>query len=113
MEAMMSFVTGIVLTFPTSDEDNIGIINEWVVSRGFQPMVQLDDTMRARKHPQMIVLGAGYNYFPESDFIEMLRSLNWEFDDFCMILNPENAECPFPVTKRSPQLDDIYAPHHP
>lgn len=70
----MSSVTGIILCARTY-EPGVAKVQEWIESQGFHRLVQFDEALSCGKHPQMEVLGAGYNYFPFLEFKNVLHDL--------------------------------------
>lgn len=86
----MGIVSGVVLCTSCAetqvgDEDSPVVlferIGEWLVSRG--QLNRVEDGFGGWKHPQMYVLGGGFNSFPEDEFAEFVMSLPWD--------NPENV----------------------
>lgn len=92
----MSFVTGFTLHYGNHEEtsDNIKKIIAWIEQRDFPPPHHVELMYGGTKHPQVTVLGAGYNYFPTDDFIAFFIELEkwwWEPETVVLILNPEEG----------------------
>ena len=99
----MSWVTGILIchsvmeTYRERDdgEDYYAIIveiNSWLHAKGYTALHRLDGHMRNGKHPQMIVWGGGYNYFPDNEFLEFFRTRDWESkEEVFLLFNPEDG----------------------
>jgi hypothetical protein len=82
----MSVVTGFVLVRALAEDilragrepGGIAEINRWLEEKGFvAPAEVADKHALSSKHPQFYLYTAGYNHFPEDDFIEFFRSLEW------------------------------------
>lgn len=98
----MSSVTGFVLVcsgsegmeWAESGPGNLARINAWLGERRFAPIVDLADKYAVgSKHPQLYLFAAGYNYFPEDEFITFFRVLRWNMPECCLLLlQPEEGE---------------------
>jgi hypothetical protein len=99
----MSVVTGIVIChscvegYEETDDgsDKYAVIeelNDFLKKYEKSPLHRLDEHMCNGKHPQMIVWGGGYNYFPNEEFLEFFRSRKWnEREEVFMVFNPEEG----------------------
>jgi hypothetical protein len=47
-------------------------ISTWLAERDFGPLTMVEDSFGGSKHPQMSVGGAGFNHFPEDDFVSFV-----------------------------------------
>lgn len=79
----MSVVTGVVLSTSCTEEDgpNLPAINAWLDQRGFRPLVQVEDGFGGTKHPQLMVAGAGFNYFDDAEFAAFVMDLEWDMPE--------------------------------
>ena len=97
----MSVVTGLVLVcsvgellnWAESQPGNIPSVNRWLSARGYEGLKELADaSATGNKHPQLLLYAAGYNHFPEDDFIEFFLSLQWESPERAiLLLQPEDG----------------------
>ena len=97
----MSVVTGFVLICAASEAlewaeaapGNVARINAWLGARGFAPLVDVAERHAVgSKHPQLCLFVAGYNHFPEDDFVAFFQSLLWEEPERCVLaLQPETG----------------------
>ena len=88
----MSVVTGAVLITSVSDELSAREIRQWLRGQDRGDFRPVEDYFGGPKHPQMIVLGIGLNYFSdiEKEFIEFVLSRPWQYpEDVVLILSPE------------------------
>ena len=77
----MSVVTGIVLVTSLwhKDKDCVVLANDWIEKEGFTPLtVGLEERCCKGKHPQIALMGGGYNYFPHERFEQFVQALPWE-----------------------------------
>ncbi|MGH7947335.1 MAG: hypothetical protein ACREF9_20370 [Opitutaceae bacterium] len=98
----MSVVTGFVLICSVGEDleraeappGNLARINEWLCHRGFSALVDLAEGHAVgNKHPQLFLYSAGYNDFPEDEFIAFFHTLMWETPERCvLVLQPEEGE---------------------
>lgn len=84
----MSIVTGIVLCHDYADDSTVAQINAWLLNAGFAELGDLTDYASGSKHPQMTILGAGYNHFPEEEFLEFFDTLPWQ-NKPVLVIRPE------------------------
>ena len=86
----MSSVTGLVLICSAGEPlewhehppGNIARINQWLRSHDFQEVADIaDEHATGNKHPQLLLYAAGYNYFPEDEFIDFFHTLRWDAPD--------------------------------
>jgi hypothetical protein len=97
----MSVVTGLVLVCSVGEQlnwaenqpGNIPSVNQWLSSRNFDGLEELADAAATgNKHPQLLLYAAGYNHFPEDEFIEFFRRLQWESPQRAvLLLQPEDG----------------------
>ena len=97
----MSVVTGLVLVcsvgellnWAESPPGNIPSVNQWLSDRSFDDLRELADTAATgNKHPQLLLYAAGYNYFPEDEFIKFFHTLQWESPERAvLVLQPEDG----------------------
>ena len=99
----MSMVSGITLQISCAEDyieqkegkDVIPIIeqiNKWLFARHFQPLASVEDHYSGSKMPQVLVYGAGYNYFPEDEFAEYIQKLIWRLpENVVLLINPEDG----------------------
>jgi len=84
----MSLVSGVTLQFSCAEDyveydgapdsyEILNSINVWLISRGFEALARVEDWFSGSKHPQVIVAGGGFNYFPEEEFAAYIFGLNW------------------------------------
>jgi hypothetical protein len=95
----MSVVTGFVLVCSLAEQigwaehppGSLEQINDWLASREFQGLADsADDHALGNKHPQFFLYMAGYNYFPEDEFIAFFQTLRWfEPERVVLMLQPE------------------------
>lgn len=70
-------MSGVVLCTSCVDEELWPRVDAWLVEHEFAPLARVDEQASGTKHPQMTIGVAGYNYFPELDFEQFVRSLPW------------------------------------
>jgi hypothetical protein len=97
----MSVATGLVLICSVSElmnwaEDppgNIPSVNQWLSDRRLDGLKELaDGGATGNKHPQLLLYAAGYNYFPEDEFIKFFHTLQWESPERAvLVLQPEDG----------------------
>ncbi len=106
----MSVITGFVLITSVSDGDdwsegttedeygnlppgpNIRKINEWLDKNKFGQIKDSAGDACGSRHPQISHFYAGYNHFPEDDFVEFFQTLAWECpENVVLLLNPEDG----------------------
>lgn len=96
----MSVVSGIVLCtscceIEANEDDPVILfekINAWLKERQFGNLKRVEDHFGGNKHPQMFVAGAGFNNFPEDDFVSFFYSLQWENpENVVLIIEPEEG----------------------
>ena len=106
----MSVVTSIALTCSLGEAlnwaekppGNVALINAWLAARKFGPLTDCARLASAGdKYPQFLMYLAGYNHFPEDDFVAFFRTVEWE--------NPENVVL---VLKPEDGRTRIYRPEH-
>lgn len=93
----MSRVTGIVLCASTYDSEFSGDepatwtpINAWLIERGFGELTFVEGNFGGNKHPQMLVAGGGFNYFPDDEFAEFVIGLPWQDPEtVVLVVQPE------------------------
>jgi hypothetical protein len=100
-EEDMSVVTGLVLVcsvgellnWAENQPGNIPSVNQWLSDRNFEDLKELADTAATgNKHPQLLLYAAGYNHFPEDEFIDFFRNLQWESPErVVLVLQPEDG----------------------
>jgi hypothetical protein len=82
----MSVVTSIVLMCALSEDvmaheeppGSIALINQWLAARKRQPLAEVaDQHASGDKHPEIYLYCAGYNHFPEDEFVAFFRTLAW------------------------------------
>ena len=67
-------------------------INEWLRNANFAPLLSVEDAYGGSKHPQVLIYGAGFNYFPETEFATFILSLPWECpENVVLLINPEEG----------------------
>jgi len=91
----MSVVTGAVLITSVSDEMPAREICQWLAARDRGDFRQVQDHFGGPKHPQMIVLGIGLNYFSdvEEEFIDFVLTRSWKYpEEVVLILMAEQRE---------------------
>lgn len=91
----MSWVTGITIHCRHEDEVVIEIQN-WIASKGFSRLNNVDRYYNGSKHPQIDLYGGGYNYFPNEEFLEFVKTLEnyWNNpENVVVIINPEEGGC--------------------
>ena len=80
----MSVVTSLVLMCDLSEDlmahenppGSVALINQWLVARGRQPLADVaDEHASGDKHPEIYLYCAGYNHFPEDEFIAFFRTM--------------------------------------
>jgi len=112
----MSVVTGLVLvcslgeTMPLAEHPPGGIeqINEWLAARDRALLADAaEDYALGDKHPQFFLYMAGYNHFPEDEFIAFFQTLRW-FDPERAVLMLQPEDGPTRVIRPDPasRLDD-------
>lgn len=86
----MSFVTSVYVQLPYEMDNQtiVDSINRYLLANGesSHQLKRLEDYTGGSKHPQVIMLGGGFNYFPESapsKLWDYLTSLPWD--------NPDNV----------------------
>lgn len=92
----MSVVTGITLHLGHHDESNpLERIHQWIARHSFPPLKkQLAAEFGGNKHPQIQLWTAGYNYFPNEEFITFFLCLrnSWtEPETVVLIVNTEEG----------------------
>ncbi len=99
----MSVVSGVTLQISCAEEfieqksgpDVIPLVDEvnaWLAAKNFKPLTSLEDHYGGNKHPQVLVYGAGYNYFCEEDFAQFVMALRWNAPECVVLLiNPEEG----------------------
>jgi hypothetical protein len=90
----LSCVTGFVLICGAGEgSPNIQRLNAWLIERDFAPILDLAGPHAVgSKHPEIDVYVAGYNYFPEDEFIELFLSLRWYVPEVCvLVLTPQEG----------------------
>jgi hypothetical protein len=95
----MSVVTGLVIICPLGEligwaehpPGSIEQINVWMEARGRQRLADsAEDHALGDKHPQFQLYMAGYNHFPEDEFIAFFHTLGWFApENVVLILQPE------------------------
>ena len=99
----MSYVTGVTLHLSFAEAGDlddlasvgelVGRINTWLKDCGHNPLVRIDSQYGGGKHPQALVLGGGFNYLRDDDFVELFLSMPWEDpENAILILNPEEGD---------------------
>lgn len=70
---------------------SIALINRWLGERARQPLAEVADRHAAGdKHPETYLYCAGYNRFPEDEFITFFRTLKWNVPSRVVLsLRPE------------------------
>lgn len=95
----MSVVSGITIQITVAEESDdesccplIDQINGWLAKRSFLPLASVEKYYGGSKHPQVLVFGAGFNYFPEAEFEKFFLSLKWkEPETVVLLINPEDG----------------------
>lgn len=90
----MSVVSGVVLLTTSSAEEysTIALLDRWLTEKGFAKLADITDHASGSKHPQINILAAGYNYFPEEDFIQFVINLDWNCpENVILMINPEDG----------------------
>ena len=88
----MSVVTGTVLITSVSDELSAREVRQWLRGQDRGDFKPVEDYFGGPKHPQIIVMGIGLNYFSdiEKEFVEFVLSRLWQYpEDVVLILSPE------------------------
>lgn len=95
----MSFVTSVYVQLPYEDDNQpiIDSINNYLLSIGetHHQLERLDQHTGGSKHPQVIMLGGGFNYFPETHpelLFEFLKTLPLDSDKIIMVTYRESNE---------------------
>lgn len=80
-----------------SEPKNVIAVRKWI-AENYQYgtcvnlKAKLEDSFGGNKYPQCNVWGAGFNYFPDDDFIEFWKTLEWELpENAILILQPEDG----------------------
>lgn len=89
----MSVVTGIVLTVSCGEKhEALDLIQAWVKEKGFGPLVDVASESGGSKHPQIFIYTAGYNYFPNEEFVTFFLEIAWKYpDEVVLVLQPEDG----------------------
>src|SRR5215471_15720717 len=97
----MSVVTGFVLVCPLAEDimraehppGSIALIGQWLEKRNFAaPAEVAGQHASGNKHPQFYLYSAGYNHFPEDEFIAFFRTLRWQCpENVVLCLQPEDG----------------------
>lgn len=91
----MSVVTGVTLHFKENyTESVLPKINSWLSDHEFGPLIPVEKHYGGNKHPQIMLCGAGYNFFScEEDFINFItKELYWDHDEnLVLIINSEDG----------------------
>ena len=97
----MSVVTGFVLMCAMGEDlmaaerppGSVAQIKVWITGRNFQAPAEVAERHASGdKHPQLYLYAAGYNYFPEDEFIAFFQTLQWECpENVVMVLQPETG----------------------
>lgn len=80
----MSVVTGVVLcTSCVESSVLLDEIDRWLEARSFRALSRLDGAAGGSKHPQMWILGSGFNYFGSvrAKFITFVMGRAWHAPD--------------------------------
>ena len=96
----MSYVTGLVLTCATfedeGDEDlppQVVALNAFLEERGLAPLKDMAELTVGSKHPQIFVLAGGYNYFPVEEFAALFMAQKWRGPgEAVLMLNTEQED---------------------
>jgi hypothetical protein len=90
----MSTVTGVILA--THCVEDIGIfaeIQEWLAENERLPLRFVENYCCTGKHPQMHILGGGYNYLPGPPFAQFVMSRKWKLPEcVVLVMQPEDGE---------------------
>lgn len=105
----MGHVTGLVLVCSAADEGtNFDGINTWLTERKFAALVELANRNAVgSKHPEICVYVAGYNYFPDHEFVAFFRSLRWYVPDRCVLVLTPEGDDPACVVRSDTEPFDI------
>ena len=97
----MSVVTGFVLICALAEDlqanehppGSVAKIKRWLAERSFQEPAELAERhATGDKHPQLYLHAAGYNHFPEDEFVAFFRDLDWQCpENVVLILQPETG----------------------
>lgn len=100
----MSVVSGITLQISCAEDyveqnegpDDVPLvnqINEWLSARqDFWHLTSVEEHFCCGKHPQVLVYGGGFNYFPEEEFAAFVMSLPWRYpENVVLLVNPEDG----------------------
>jgi hypothetical protein len=90
----MSVVTGITLHVSVSEYGTpIHAINDWLGKRGFSALNYAEDLYAGNKHPQIQLLGGGYNYFADhEEFADFVLKQDWYApESVVLIIEPEEG----------------------
>jgi hypothetical protein len=97
----VSVVTGFVLTCALAEDihraehppGSIALIGEWLAARRLAAPAEVADRHASGdKHPQLYLYAAGYNHFPEDEFIAFFQTLAWQCpENVVLVLQPEQG----------------------
>lgn len=98
----MSIVSGVTLhmsaaekSFEQDGKDVVHVvdkINGWLAEQHFGQLVSVEGHYGGNKHPQVLVYGGGYNYFPEDEFAKFVLSLVWdEPEEAVLLIQPDEG----------------------
>ena len=95
----MSRVSGVVICTSNFDEEvreesaTWTAISAWLGERSFGDLLAVQDGFGGTKHSAMIVVGAGFNYFPEDEFAEFVLGRPWKDpENVVLIIQPEQGK---------------------
>ena len=103
----MSVVTSFLLICSPAEEfnwsekppGNLATINAWLKARNFDTLFDCagshgnpKGTSAGNKYPQFHVYMAGFNHFPEDEFIAFFRTVEWEEpENVVLIMDPDQG----------------------
>ncbi len=97
----MSVVTGFVLVCTLAEDlmsaehppGSFALIKQWLADRDISaPAEVAEQHAVGDKHPQFYLYTAGYNHFPEDEFIAFFRTLSWQCpENVVLCLQPEEG----------------------
>lgn len=90
----MSVVSGVTLQVADEGDAKLvrSLVDPWLEKNGYERLGDLGPGYRGSKHPQIFVFGAGYNYFDDDGFADLIRTLTWSLPECVVLLiNPKEG----------------------